>query len=79
MGPARRSEPKRVVVNTYGRGGLLGLISVPFALVMAARGMNGWQQAAVREMEDPARSTSGGSGPGRAVERPHATRFAAPS
>ena len=52
IGPARRSEPKRVVVKTYGRGDLLGLISVPFALAMAARGMNGWQQAAVREMED---------------------------
>lgn len=44
----------RVVVRTYGRGGLLGLLSPLLAYFMAARGMNGWQQTARRQMEDDA-------------------------
>ena len=43
-----------VVVKTYGRGSLLGLLSLPFAFLMASRGMNGWQESATREMEDDA-------------------------
>ena len=46
--------PRRIVVKSYGRGSLLGLLSVPFALLMASRGMHGWQVAAAREMEDDA-------------------------
>ena len=43
-----------VVVKTYGRGSLLGLLSLPFAFLMASRGMSGWQESAAREMEDDA-------------------------
>jgi hypothetical protein len=45
-------QPGRVVVKTSGRGGLLGLISPLFAFLMARQGLNGWQQRALREMED---------------------------
>jgi hypothetical protein len=51
MSPARR-QPDHVIVKNYGRGGLLGLISPLFAFLMARQGMNGWQQRALREMED---------------------------
>jgi hypothetical protein len=47
-------EPHRLVVKNYGRGGLLGLISPLFAILMARQGMNGWQQRAAREMQDDA-------------------------
>jgi len=43
-----------VVVKTYGRGSLFGLLSLPFAFLMASRGMSGWQESAAREMEDDA-------------------------
>lgn len=46
------AAPKRIVVKTYGRGSLLGLLSVLFTWVMARRGMHGWQETAAREMED---------------------------
>ena len=48
------AEPKPIVVKTYRRGGLLGLLSLPFAFLMASRGMNGWQEFAARDMEDDA-------------------------
>ena len=51
FGPA---EPKPIVVKTYGCGSLLGLLSLPFAFLMAPRGMNGWQDQAARDMEDDA-------------------------
>lgn len=54
MEPRNRAEPRRVVAKTYGRGGFLGLISPLLAFFMAARGMNGWQQRAARQMEDDA-------------------------
>ena len=54
MGQLARSRPPEVVVKTYGRGSLLGLLSIPFAFLMASRGMNGWQQSAARDMEDDA-------------------------
>jgi len=46
--------PKPIVVKTYGRGSLLGLLSFPFAFLMASRGMNRWQESAARDMEDDA-------------------------
>ena len=49
-----RSKDRAVVVKTYGRGSLFGLLSIPFAFLMANRGMNGWQESAVRDMEDDA-------------------------
>ncbi len=42
------------VVRTYGRGSLLGLLSPMLAAVMAAFGMRGWQELAIREMEEDA-------------------------
>jgi hypothetical protein len=51
MGLFEKSAPKRVVVKTYGRGSLLGLLGPIFAFLMASRGMNGWQQSAARDME----------------------------
>jgi len=54
MGQLARGNPRGVVVKTYGRGSLLGLLSLPFAFLMASRGMNGWQESAARDMEDDA-------------------------
>ena len=54
MGQLARGRPPEVIVKTYGRGSLLGLLSIPFAFLMASRGMNGWQQSAARDMEDDA-------------------------
>jgi hypothetical protein len=51
FGPA---TPQRVVVKTYGRGSFLGLLSPLLAFLMASRGMNGWRQSAIREMEEDA-------------------------
>jgi len=48
------AAPQRTVVKTYGRGGYLGLLSPLLAFFMASRGMNGWQQSAIREMEEDA-------------------------
>jgi len=53
MGVVEKGKP-RVVVKTYGRGSLLGLLSLPFAFLMASRGMNGWQESAARDTEDDA-------------------------
>jgi hypothetical protein len=49
-----KSEPARVITKTYGRGSFLGLLSLPFAFLMASRGMRGWQESAARAMEDDA-------------------------
>jgi hypothetical protein len=49
-----KSEPRRVITKTYGRGSLLGVLSLPFAFFMASRGMRGWQASAVAAMEDDA-------------------------
>ena len=57
MGVVEKSKP-RVIVKTYGRGSLLGLLSVPFAFLMASRGMNGSQESAARDMEDDAVATA---------------------
>ena len=54
MGRLARSKDPAVVVKTYGRGSLLGLLSIPFAFLMAYRSMNGWREKAVRDMEDDA-------------------------
>ena len=54
MASSNETEPRRVIVKSYGRGSLLGVLSLPFALLMASRGMRGWQDAAIREMEDDA-------------------------
>jgi hypothetical protein len=53
MGVVEKSKPS-VIVKTYGHGSLLGLLSVPFAFLVASRGMHGWQQSAARDMEDDA-------------------------
>ena len=53
MGSVEKGK-RRVIVKTYGRGSLLGLLSLPFAFLMASRGMNGWQESAARDMEDDA-------------------------
>jgi hypothetical protein len=53
MGQLARGK-QHVVVKTYGRGSLLGLLSIPLAFLMASRGMNGWQESAARDMEDDA-------------------------
>ncbi len=52
-------EKTRTVVRTYGRGSLLGLLSPILSFFMASRGMNGWQQSAVREMERDAAEMAG--------------------
>jgi hypothetical protein len=52
MGQLASGKHRSVVVKTYGRGSLLGLVSLPFAFLMASRGMNGWQESAARDMED---------------------------
>ena len=41
-----KAEPPRVIAKTYGRGSFLGLLSLPFAFLMASRGMRGWQESA---------------------------------
>jgi hypothetical protein len=54
MGRFATGKPSGVVVKTYGRGSLLGVLSIPFAFLMASRGMHGWQESAARDMEDDA-------------------------
>jgi len=54
MGLGAGGKRRAVVVKTYGRGSLLGLLSLPFAFLMASRGMHGWQESAARDMEDDA-------------------------
>jgi hypothetical protein len=64
---------KPIVVKTYGRGSLLGLLSLPFAFLMASRGMNGWQESAAGDMEDGAVAMAGrgyGSWPPASTESP---------
>jgi hypothetical protein len=46
------SAAAKTVVRTYGRGSLLGFLSVAFSWLMARSGMRGWQESAAREMED---------------------------
>ncbi len=50
MGPIGADKRKRIV-KTYGRGSLLGVLSLPFSYLMASRGMRGWQESAARDME----------------------------
>ena len=54
MGQLAGDKHRNVVVKTYGRGSLLGILSLPFAFLIASRGMNGWQESAARDMEDDA-------------------------
>ncbi len=54
MGVVEKGKRRGVVVKTYSRGSLLGLLSLPFAFLMASRGMNGWRESAARDMEDDA-------------------------
>lgn len=44
----------RQIVRTYGRGSLLGFLSLTFAYLMSRQGMRGWQASAIRQMEDDA-------------------------
>ena len=48
------AEPKPIIAKTYDRGSLLGILSLPFAFLMASRGMNGWRESAARDMADDA-------------------------
>jgi hypothetical protein len=50
---------KGIVVRRYGRGSLLALLGPLIALFMAARGMNGWDQSAARDMEKDAVQMAG--------------------
>jgi hypothetical protein len=57
MGFSQRTSgarPRPTVVKTYGRGSFLGLLSPLIAFLMARLGMHGWQQSAMRDMEDDA-------------------------
>jgi hypothetical protein len=49
-----KTPPPRTVVKTYGRGSFLGLLSPFLAYVMTAQGMRGWEESAVRAMEQDA-------------------------
>jgi hypothetical protein len=53
-----RSEarPQSIVVRTYGRGSLLGLIQPLFAWLMAQAGLHGWEQSARADMERDAQA-----------------------
>lgn len=54
-GGHRMSEGRpQPVVKTYGAGSFLGLLSPFLAVLMARAGMNGWQQRAMRQMQDDA-------------------------
>jgi hypothetical protein len=48
------TRPRPTVVKMYGRGSFLALLSPLIAFLMARQGMNGWQQSAIRDMEDDA-------------------------
>ena len=54
MGLFGRATDEIVVVKTYGRGSLLGALSPILAFFMASRGMRGWQESTIRNMEDDA-------------------------
>ena len=45
------TEPQRTIVKTYGRGSLLGVLSLPIAFVMARAGMRGWEDSAAQAMQ----------------------------
>ena len=47
------SRPKQMVKH-YGRGSLLGVLSLPVSWMMASRGATGWQDKAQRDMEKDA-------------------------
>lgn len=54
MRMSRAATLRHTVVKTYGRGSLLGFLSLPFAFLMARQGTRGWQESAIRDMEDDA-------------------------
>lgn len=39
------------IVRRYGMGSLLAVLSLPMAMIMAARGMDGWQRSTLLAME----------------------------
>lgn len=45
---------RQKIVKTYGRGSLLGILSLPIAFVMARAGMHGWEDSAVQAMQKDA-------------------------
>lgn len=49
----KRRPPDRIV-KLYGLGSLMGAWSLLIAYVMAAGGMHGWRDAAIRDMEKDA-------------------------
>jgi hypothetical protein len=46
--------PRQKMVKTYGRGSLLGILSLPVAFVMARAGMRGWEDSALQAMQKDA-------------------------
>lgn len=54
MQAAGRATPGPTVVKIYGAGSFLGLLSPLLAFLMARQGVTGWQQLAIRDMEDDA-------------------------
>ena len=51
MGLFGARRPPRRIVKMYGLGSLMGAWSLLLAYVMAARGMHGWRDSAIRGME----------------------------
>lgn len=49
-----RRRPARRIVKLYGLGSLMGAWSLLIAYVMAAGGMHGWRDSAMRDMEKDA-------------------------
>lgn len=45
---------RQKIVKTYGRGSLLGILSLPIAFVMARAGMHGWEDSALQTMQKDA-------------------------
>jgi hypothetical protein len=54
MGHPGPGSARRVLVKSYGRGSLLGVLGLMYAYLMARQGMRGWEASAVRAMEDDA-------------------------
>ena len=54
MSPLGTRRPPQRVVKVYGLGSLLGAWSLLIAYLMAAGGMHGWRDSAIRDMEKDA-------------------------
>ena len=54
MGLFGARRPPHRIVKMYGLGSLMGAWSLLIAYVMAAGGMHGWRDSAIRDMEKDA-------------------------